>query len=347
MYFHCYWLICPVPDRAPDSAWIPAEPSGSGALRRSERGGGGDGAFATGCRRGEARRQHRQVQYRDRMSSRCGAEGSEDAGFWPFCEGFWHLSGIRHFWSGTQPERPFLSQFAQGAFVNHFRHRHIRPAIRHLDKRFPMLNRLATFVPLAITVLLTGCAGQVSQNLSGQHQEPSHEELAALSRGYQLPPLADSLLVRGFGLIGTPYRWGGSSLETGFDCSGFIGFLFREEAGIRLPRTTREMITLDAPRVARDELQAGDLIFFNRRGRGQVNHVGVYIGNGRFLHSASRRSGGVRVDSLDNSYWNASYLQAKRALVLATPGDDLLMAPVPAAKSAPTRSAMVLASHED
>jgi len=222
-----------------------------------------------------------------------------------------------------------------------------------MDKHSPMLKRLATLVPLALAVFLTGCAGQAPRQdftapqRTSQAPAPSQKELAALNDGYSLPALADSILVRGFGLIGTPYRWGGNSQETGFDCSGFIGFLFREEAGIKLPRTTREMITLDAPRVDRDELQAGDLIFFNRRGRGQVNHVGVYIGNGRFLHSASRRSGGVRVDSLDSSYWSASYLQAKRALVLAAPDDDLLLAPAPAAKPALVGPSLVLASQED
>lgn len=205
-----------------------------------------------------------------------------------------------------------------------------------------MLNRLATLVPLALAVLLTGCAGQApQQDFSAPKrvsltQEPSQKDLAALSDGYRLPALADSILVRGFGLLGTPYRYGGNSEDTGFDCSGFIGYLFREEAGIKLPRSTREMISLDAPRVARNELAPGDLIFFNNRGRGQVSHVGVYIGNGRFLHSASRRGGGVRVDSLSDGYWNASYLQAKRALVMAS--ND---------RQAPAGRPMVLAAQHD
>lgn len=208
-----------------------------------------------------------------------------------------------------------------------------------------MLNRLATLVPLALAVFLTGCAGQaLQQDFAAPQrvalvQEPSQKDLAALNDGYRLPALADSILVRGFGLLGTPYRYGGNSEDTGFDCSGFIGYLFREEAGIKLPRSTREMISLEAPRVARNELQAGDLIFFNNRGRGGVNHVGVYIGNGRFLHSASRRSGGVRVDSLQDDYWSSSYLQAKRALVLAS-GNKVQ-------PLAPARQSLVLASQHD
>lgn len=207
-----------------------------------------------------------------------------------------------------------------------------------------MPNHLATLVPLALAIFLTGCAGQATQQAFSIPQrvsliqEPSREDLAALNDGYRLPALADSILVRGFGLLGTPYRYGGTSEITGFDCSGFISYLFREEAGIELPRSTREMISLDAPRVARNELAPGDLIFFNDRGRGRVSHVGVYIGDGQFLHSASRRGGGVRVDSLSDSYWSASYLQAKRALVLASHND---------AQPASTKPSLVLASHGD
>ena len=129
----------------------------------------------------------------------------------------------------------------------------------------------------------------------------------------QVPSMAGSLLGRGFELLGTPYRYGGTTLS-GFDCSGFVSYLFREEAGIDLPRSTREMIQMDAPKVARHKLQPGDILFFNNRGRGQVSHTGIYIGNDRFIHSASRKGGGVRVDSLESNYWDSSYMQAKRVL---------------------------------
>ena len=131
---------------------------------------------------------------------------------------------------------------------------------------------------------------------------------------YKLPDLSESLLDRGKTLLGTPYVWGGSSLKTGFDCSGFVGHVYSEELGIKLPRTTREMLSMDAPIIARSDLAPGDLILFNDQGRGRVSHVGIYMGDGQFIHTSSKRSGGVRVDKLSNSYWNASYLQAKRVL---------------------------------
>jgi cell wall-associated NlpC family hydrolase len=115
----------------------------------------------------------------------------------------------------------------------------------------------------------------------------------------------------------TSYRFGGTS-EAGFDCSGFIGYLFREEAGMNLPRSTREMINVDAPLVSRSNLEPGDLLFFATNGRrGRVSHAGIYLGDNQFIHSSSRRSGGVRIDSLGDSYWSKTFIEAKRALAMA------------------------------
>lgn len=132
---------------------------------------------------------------------------------------------------------------------------------------------------------------------------------------YKLPGLSDSLLDRGKTLLGTPYRYGGSSRKSGFDCSGFVSYVYKEELGIELPRNTQGLLKMDAPVVARADLEPGDLILFNDRGRGRVSHVGIYMGDDQFIHSSSsRRGGGVRVDKLSSRYWNASYLQAKRVV---------------------------------
>ena len=134
---------------------------------------------------------------------------------------------------------------------------------------------------------------------------------------YALPQLADSVLEKGISLIGTRYRFGGSSVKTGFDCSGFIGYLFREELGMELPRSTRDMINIDAPLVERKALEPGDLVFFSTAGRGRVSHAGIYLGDDQFIHSSSSRSGGVRIDSLDDRYWKRTFIEAKRVLALA------------------------------
>ncbi|AIR91738.1 C40 family peptidase [Pseudomonas cremoricolorata] len=207
-----------------------------------------------------------------------------------------------------------------------------------------MLNRFAPLVPLALVTLLLGCASQstvtqpqVQPQVTAQSSakaKPSassvftEQDLAILedeeqptfpsaSKPYQMPGLADSILERGMALIGTRYRFGGTSEQSGFDCSGFIGYLFREEAGMSLPRSTREMINVDAPKVARNKLKPGDLLFFSTNGRGRVSHAGIYLGDNQFIHSSSSRSGGVRIDSLGDRYWSKTFMQAKRALAMA------------------------------
>lgn len=123
----------------------------------------------------------------------------------------------------------------------------------------------------------------------------------------------EDVLFRALGLVGTPYRYGGNTPEGGFDCSGLIGYVYRDAAGISLPRSTRELSAMRTPDVRRDALQSGDLVFFATNGGRSVSHAGIYVGEGRFVHAPS--SGGtVRLDSLDNVYWQRVYLDAKRVI---------------------------------
>jgi len=117
-----------------------------------------------------------------------------------------------------------------------------------------------------------------------------------------------TLLKRALALLGTPYRWGGSSTE-GFDCSGLVGYVFRSALGIELPRVSRQMAH-SGEQVERAALSAGDLVFFSRRGR-RVDHVGIYLGNGRFVH-APRTGKDVMVSSLTEGYWSRKFTQARR-----------------------------------
>lgn len=120
-----------------------------------------------------------------------------------------------------------------------------------------------------------------------------------------------SLLRRAMTLMGTPYRWGGSSPDSGFDCSGLVGYVFRTALGIELPRVSREMASDRNNQLIqdRDALAAGDLVFFGRRGR--VDHVGIYVGEGRFLHAPSSGKD-VRTDTLLTGYWGNKFMQARR-----------------------------------
>jgi len=137
--------------------------------------------------------------------------------------------------------------------------------------------------------------------------------LAACSSVPPAPPssVANNVLFRAISLVGTPYHWGGNTPASGFDCSGLVAYVFRTEAGISLPRTSRAMAALDAPKIPRNDLQPGDLLFFGHRHR--VNHVAIYVGNGRFVN-APDTGGTVRLDRLDGDYWRDHYLFARRVL---------------------------------
>jgi peptidoglycan DL-endopeptidase LytE len=106
-------------------------------------------------------------------------------------------------------------------------------------------------------------------------------------------------------LLGKPYVWGGETPQTGFDCSGFIVYLFQKQ-GISLPRTVAAIWNVGTPV---SSPSVGDIVFFETSQSGP-SHAGIYIGNRRFVHSGS--STGVTISSLDNSYWKARYLGAKR-----------------------------------
>lgn len=117
------------------------------------------------------------------------------------------------------------------------------------------------------------------------------------------------LLRRAFDLLGTPYRWGGTSPERGFDCSGLVGYVFRTALGIDLPRISRDQARTGEVVAGRSAMAAGDLVFFGRRGR--VDHVGIYVGEGKFVHAPSRGKD-VMVSSLDEGYWGTRFMQARR-----------------------------------
>lgn len=121
----------------------------------------------------------------------------------------------------------------------------------------------------------------------------------------------NDILFRAISLVGTPYRYGGNTPEGGFDCSGLIGYIFSDVAGARLPRSAADIDRLVAPAVSRKELSGGDLVFF--RDGGSVSHIGIYVGEGRFVHAPSR-GGTVRLDALDGHYWRQHYSGAKRLI---------------------------------
>lgn len=117
-----------------------------------------------------------------------------------------------------------------------------------------------------------------------------------------------TLLKRALALLGTPYRWGGTATN-GFDCSGLVGYVFKTALGIELPRVSRDMANT-GQRIERSALTAGDIVFFKVHGK-RVDHVGIYVGNGQFLHAPSTGKD-VMVSRLDQGYWSGKFMEARR-----------------------------------
>ncbi len=169
-----------------------------------------------------------------------------------------------------------------------------------------LLPRLAANETMPLLDRSTLFAGDLSRLLSNYDLTRTGVVPSAASGGN-----VQTVLKRALTLLGTPYRWGGTSPDSGFDCSGLVGYVFRTALGIELPRVSRDMARNDEAELIRDreDLKQGDLVFFGRKG--QVNHVGIYVGEGRFLHSPSTGKD-VRVDSLVTGYWSAKFMQARR-----------------------------------
>ncbi len=120
---------------------------------------------------------------------------------------------------------------------------------------------------------------------------------------------ASDLVVNAMGFLGVPYKRGGNSAETGFDCSGFVRAIYQQTVGLVLPRRADQQAA-STQVIDKKELQPGDLVFFNTMRR-TFSHVGIYVGDGRFIHSL--RSGSeVRVEDMRQSYWQRRFDGARR-----------------------------------
>ena len=125
------------------------------------------------------------------------------------------------------------------------------------------------------------------------------------------PAAANAVLMRAISLVGTPYLYGGNTPSGGFDCSGLVNYVYRDMLQLNLPRSSAALAEFQGPKISPRQLTTADLVFFGRGG--SVSHVGIYVGEGRFVHAPS--SGGtVRLDHLDGPYWRDHYSGARRVL---------------------------------
>jgi len=120
---------------------------------------------------------------------------------------------------------------------------------------------------------------------------------------------ASDLVVNAMGFLGVPYKRGGNSAETGFDCSGFVKAMYAQTVGLILPRKAEQQAAA-TQRIDQADLKPGDLVFFNTMRRA-FSHVGIYIGEGKFIHSP-KPGAEVRVENMDISYWSRRFDGARR-----------------------------------
>jgi cell wall-associated NlpC family hydrolase len=161
--------------------------------------------------------------------------------------------------------------------------------------------------PLAALLLLGALAAPVQADQPPASEPGAGRQTIQFIQRYTTA--AQDLVQEGLGYLGIPYRWGGTSPETGLDCSGLVQQVFRNALGLDMPRTAAEMARV-GDRIPKDDLKPGDLVFFNTMRR-TFSHVGIYLGDNQFLHAPST-GGKVRVDDMSDSYWLRRFTGARR-----------------------------------
>jgi cell wall-associated NlpC family hydrolase len=142
-----------------------------------------------------------------------------------------------------------------------------------------------------LLIALVGCSTTQPTAVSGSS--------AVVASSRLTPEQASEVTIMAIGLVGTPYRYGGNTPASGFDCSGLIGYVYQQRGGVLAPRTTGGLIDWGFSVTATD-LRTGDLVVFTQNSR--ATHAGIYVGQGRFVHAPST-GGTVRLDSLQSAYW--------------------------------------------
>ncbi len=178
------------------------------------------------------------------------------------------------------------------------------------------MKHLILLISLCYLLLGNVCMGQeaLSQNAAGVILYSADDNKSQTQVNAETAPLswqdkAQEVLINALSLTSIQYKYGGSSPATGFDCSGFVRYVFRNAANLSLPPTARAIAQIGKS-VKKDDLQPGDLVFFNTLKKA-FSHVGIYIGDNKFIHAPSTGKS-VQVDSMQNSYWSSHFEGAQR-----------------------------------
>jgi cell wall-associated NlpC family hydrolase len=166
--------------------------------------------------------------------------------------------------------------------------------------------RVTKYIPILLLVLSCGFAH--ADDDTGE-QASSMTQIAT-----QWTNTAQEILLNALSLTGVKYKYGGKSPETGLDCSGFVRYVFQQAANLTLPHGARAISQLGQA-IPVEQLQPGDLVFFNTL-KSAFSHVGIYMGEGRFIHAPSA-GGSIRVVDMNDSYWAKRFNGARRLPVSA------------------------------
>ncbi|WP_420997205.1 C40 family peptidase [Cupriavidus sp. 30B13] len=179
------------------------------------------------------------------------------------------------------------------------------------------------------------CAAALFLAACASAPPPRHGGLQRLPGTSMTDPSAglEEVSIQAMSLVGTPYRYGGNTPDSGFDCSGLVRYVVLRAANVNLPRTTEAMGERGVP-LERSQVASGDLVFFNTTGRAN-SHVGIYVGQNRFVHAPST-GGTVRLEDMGKSYWASRYNGARRVASAAVPPPVPVQPPqAPAVPAAP------------
>jgi cell wall-associated NlpC family hydrolase len=177
---------------------------------------------------------------------------------------------------------------------------------------------------LVLTLLAGSALAHAAPGNSWEDMDTLLKEKALITRigeqvqqaGTTATEQASSLVISALAFLGVPYKYGGNTFETGFDCSGFVRAVYEQSVGKLLPRRSDEQAAATQP-IDRHDLQPGDLVFFNTMRRA-FSHVGIYVGDGKFVHSP-RAGAQVRVEDMSGSYWSKRFNGARRVPLAPPP----------------------------
>ena len=173
---------------------------------------------------------------------------------------------------------------------------------------------------ISLALLVAFGAGAAPSTDGSDEVEKFLQERGLLGRVEQfrqrMGDKASDLVVNAMGFLGVPYRRGGTNQENGFDCSGFVKAIYAQTIGLVLPRSAAQQAAATQT-IDKSELRPGDLVFFNTM-RHAFSHVGIYVGNGKFIHSP-RPGAEVRVEDMGLAYWSRRYDGARRVQTGSAP----------------------------